>query len=342
MKREGTAGLGRILSTFTALALCLLAIFSFSAISQEITDNDQDGMDDEWEAEHGLNSTDPSDADGDPDGDGLTNVQEYRNSTDPGSNDTDSDGMDDGWEVAYGLDPNDPSDADGDLDDDGYSNLAEHQMGSDPTDPSDPSVVDDDDDDVAPGAEEDEEGSSALIAIWGIFFLFLAAAILVGLTIGIYSKIRKDRLLDHETRQRIVDYLKENPGAYYSQIRKDLDLAHGVLTHHINMLEQQELLFSRQDRSYRRFFLDGMYKKGPIVVGNQKKVLDAVRKDPGSSQSKIGKDLGMGRMIVSYHIGQLDELGLVERFKRGRENLVYPKNGTSAQASDDAPVKAEA
>jgi predicted transcriptional regulator len=144
---------------------------------------------------------------------------------------------------------------------------------------------------------------------------------------AIYSKIKKDKLLDHQTRQEIVDYLRENPGAYYSQIRKDLGLAHGVLTHHINMLEQQELLFSRQDRSYRRFYLDGMYRKGPIVVGKQKEVLDIIRRIPGLSQSEIGRKLGMGRMIVSYHINALEDLGLVEKRSSGRENLVYPANG---------------
>ncbi len=45
-------------------------------------DVDQDGMDDVWEAQNGL---DPSvnDASGDPDGDGFTNIEEYQLGTDP-------------------------------------------------------------------------------------------------------------------------------------------------------------------------------------------------------------------------------------------------------------------
>jgi hypothetical protein len=68
-------------------------------------DSDCDGMPDAWELAHGLNPYDPSDANLDPDGDGLTNLEEYRHRTDPHNPDTDGDGIPDGVEVRAGLDP---------------------------------------------------------------------------------------------------------------------------------------------------------------------------------------------------------------------------------------------
>lgn len=46
-------------------------------------DSDSDGLPNWWEAEHGLNTTNSSDATADSDGDGFMNVYEYRHSTDP-------------------------------------------------------------------------------------------------------------------------------------------------------------------------------------------------------------------------------------------------------------------
>ena len=46
-------------------------------------DSDGDGMPDDWETKHGLNPKDPTDAAGDPDGDGYTNIEEFINGTDP-------------------------------------------------------------------------------------------------------------------------------------------------------------------------------------------------------------------------------------------------------------------
>jgi len=46
-------------------------------------DSDGDGMPDDWEIAHGLNPNDPSDASGDLNGDGYTNIEEFINGTDP-------------------------------------------------------------------------------------------------------------------------------------------------------------------------------------------------------------------------------------------------------------------
>ena len=95
-------------------------------------DGDNDGIPDEWEIANGLNPA-IDDSDQDPDDDGLNNLEEYQNGTDPNSVDTDTDSMPDGWEVTYGLDPL-IDDASGDMDNDGYTNLEEYLYGTKPND----------------------------------------------------------------------------------------------------------------------------------------------------------------------------------------------------------------
>ena len=46
-------------------------------------DSDGDGMPDKWERKYGLNPNDPSDANGDVNGDGYTNIEKYINGIDP-------------------------------------------------------------------------------------------------------------------------------------------------------------------------------------------------------------------------------------------------------------------
>ena len=68
-------------------------------------DTDSDGMPDQWEIAYGLNPSSSGDANLDPDGDGLTNLQEYQHGTNPIDPDTDDDALSDGLEVMAGTNP---------------------------------------------------------------------------------------------------------------------------------------------------------------------------------------------------------------------------------------------
>jgi hypothetical protein len=137
------------------LAQSISAVFTLSTRTN-IVDGDGDGLPDWWEIKNGLDIT-RNDANEDPDGDGLTNMQEYNAGTSPVSSnsalgstgvsalfsvntavysyplstDTDSDGIPDWWEQKYGLNLL-VNDSTGDPDGDGLSNLAEYQQGRNP------------------------------------------------------------------------------------------------------------------------------------------------------------------------------------------------------------------
>jgi hypothetical protein len=101
-------------------------------------DTDGDGLLDSWEVAYFGNLTSQNGA-GDFDGDGLTNVLEYRWGTNPTVADYDSDGLTDGVEVANGYNPtvfdsngNGVGDGYEDYDGDGLANLMEGEFGLNP------------------------------------------------------------------------------------------------------------------------------------------------------------------------------------------------------------------
>jgi hypothetical protein len=90
-----------------------------------------DGIPDSWKIAHHLDPHDPGLAGEDPDNDGLTNLEEYQNGTDPNNPDTDGDGVSDGDEVhKYRTDPLNP-----DTDGDGLTDGEEIRLGTNPLNP---------------------------------------------------------------------------------------------------------------------------------------------------------------------------------------------------------------
>ena len=96
-----------------------------------VADSDQDGLSNSWESANGLDPFDAADAGLDPDGDSLSNIDEYGAGTNPQASDSDADGMPDGWEVSNSLNPL-VNDANGDPDGDGSTNFQEYQAGTNP------------------------------------------------------------------------------------------------------------------------------------------------------------------------------------------------------------------
>ncbi len=151
-----------------APALLLIDVWGGEAVSVAfevdtfvwVQDSDGDGMPDPWEALHGLNLS-VDDSAGNPDGDALTNIEEYNAGFDPWiaepaglvhaispafvlamvtvAADSDGDGMPDVWENAHGLDAG-VADAGLDPDGDGVNNLDEYNGGWDPQQAEDTGV----------------------------------------------------------------------------------------------------------------------------------------------------------------------------------------------------------
>ncbi len=128
----------------------------FSLLNSSIfSDDDQDGLPDQYETAQSLDPTDRNDAGIDADGDGLSNIQEFQLRSSPFQFDSDQDGLSDGDEASRGTKIlRADSDLDGlddgrevssvgtnplkaDTDGDGLEDGREITLGLDPLDPTD-------------------------------------------------------------------------------------------------------------------------------------------------------------------------------------------------------------
>jgi len=160
-----------------------------------------------------------------------------------------------------------------------------------------------------------------IIAIIAIITVFI---VLVFLIVFGFTRLRRKNLLANLNRKNIYEGIKKDEGVHFNGLVESLSLKPGVLSHHLNILEREEYIKSRQDGKYRRFFLYETKSELKIYLTTiQQKILEAVNESPGISQTKISKKVGSSRMMVNYHLKILKDAGIVSIEKEGRETACF-------------------
>ena len=70
----------------------------------------------------------------------------------------------------------------------------------------------------------------------------------------LYSKLRKDNIVKEGNREDIYHLILSKPGTNLSALRRELDIGHGTLIHHLTVLEQNHWIFSKKEFGRRMFF----------------------------------------------------------------------------------------
>jgi predicted transcriptional regulator len=155
---------------------------------------------------------------------------------------------------------------------------------------------------------------------------------LLSLIIPLYSRIKKEDVLDQPTRHKIHGYLIGNPGAHLGLIKQDLKLGNGQVVYHLKRLMEADLIYSKEDGIRKRFYP----KEYPESKTNghhfnhvEQKILKLITKTSGLTQKKIAGSIGISRQVAGYHLSKMEKEGIIEKEDVGRESRFYPSESYS-------------
>lgn len=134
--------------------------------------------------------------------------------------------------------------------------------------------------------------------------------------------------LEVDTRRAIYEALQASPGAHFSKLQRELDLATGTLQYHLRVLEDRDLVEVKKDGRYTRYFpsfeVDRRDKDALGLLRQEtprRVVLDLL--EHGTSQlTEISDRLDLAPSTVSFHMDKLREADVARRPERGRYELV--------------------
>jgi predicted transcriptional regulator len=150
------------------------------------------------------------------------------------------------------------------------------------------------------------------------------------LIVPLYTKIRRERVLDHFVRGQIYGYILANPGEHYNAIKLALGLTNGSLAHHLRTLEREEFVKSRKFGLYRRFYPKHMRipEDGDFRMNNvRRSIVDVIDENPGISQKEIAMAMNITPPTVNYHIGILASAKTIRVVREGRRTNCFVERG---------------
>jgi predicted transcriptional regulator len=181
-----------------------------------------------------------------------------------------------------------------------------------------------DDDDGYGGLEDTQviaivavASGAVIIGIW--FFVLTEIGIWLLFTwilLPLYTRLKKEDVLNQESRGIIYGYIIANPGVHYFEMLNDLKLSNGTLIYHLGVLERRGFIKILRSGTKKLFF-PKEYKgvKYTQLTKNQMKILKTVRFNEESTQSVIAKRSGLSQPTVSRNLKELANEGLIQSSK---------------------------
>jgi len=146
-----------------------------------------------------------------------------------------------------------------------------------------------------------------------------------------YARLTRESALQQKVRFVLFEYIREHPGASFSEVRDVFGLRNGAAAYHLGVLEKQG--FVRSDRrTYRRFY----FSAGKPVPGTslplselQGSILATVRTEPGIGVREISRRIGRDHATVGYNVKALTRDGHLKVDRVGVRLLCYLADPTA-------------
>lgn len=135
---------------------------------------------------------------------------------------------------------------------------------------------------------------------------------------------------ENTTREAIIGYISMTPGAHFSKIRDDLDLGTGEAQYHLRTLIDRDVIESRRDGEYKRYFQYGEFSAfeqralGYLRRQTPRGIIISVLRDPSVSAGTLASQVEVSPSTISKYTGELREAGLLVESSEYR--LVNPES----------------
>jgi predicted transcriptional regulator len=137
-------------------------------------------------------------------------------------------------------------------------------------------------------------------------------------------------------RTQILGFIKIHPGTHLREIKRQLNLAMGVIQYHLYGLEKDRMIISRRRGLYKRFYPTFVFGDGQLEIldvlsqETERDILLFLIQNPDATQKEVSEYAQISPASVNWHITRLSDSGLVGA-KHDALNVRYFVRGNHAE-----------
>ena len=132
--------------------------------------------------------------------------------------------------------------------------------------------------------------------------------------------------LELDTRRRLYEFIKSNPGTHMRELQRKLDMPIGVLKFHIQYLIKHEMITEKSDRYYKRYYLTGTLGSidkdalSTLRQQNLRWIIIFLLEHPGAKHKDLLTRFELKPSTLSFYLKNLVDKRVVIRKRAGRES----------------------
>lgn len=136
---------------------------------------------------------------------------------------------------------------------------------------------------------------------------------------------------------KISSYIRNNPGCYLRQIKKEVKLSMGTIQYHIDRLENKGAITSIRSGLYKHYFSTGKFKDNEkdiikfLSQGIVREIIMLVLEKGNPTQTEIAKSIRISPPSTNWHLKRLIEANLLDEQKDGRFKRYTIKKESDSQ-----------
>jgi predicted transcriptional regulator len=151
---------------------------------------------------------------------------------------------------------------------------------------------------------------------------------------ALYTRIAKERLLDHGSRDRLLTVIRERPGLPVTDLADAAGVPRNTATYHLRRLEREGLAVSQRSGRVRVWFVPGGLARkdeasafAALRHDTTRAIAMEVAAQPGLDQQALCARFGLAPSLAHWHADRLVQSGLVRKERDGRHVRYYPTEG---------------